>query len=378
MKQFFFPVLAATSLLSLTSCKKDNDNKIPEYEVPTTYTFDNVEYKEAAARLSMSLAVGSYIGKATTRELSQDTINYLWNNTNDAFTAETVSNQPFTFTELNDLNYSIADKTTDAVTFKAYADSMRVMSLERNNTGSQGVAGIVLGGSSGTTKRLVNYKGLEFNQLVAKGFFGAFSLNNVIIHLNKSATDDNNTVVTGTGTAMQHDWDLAFGYVGLPKNYDSSINYTQAPYNATGERPLGIGGYFWERAKPILAGGIVFEAFRKGRAAIGAKDYATRDAAAATIKEYLEKTLAASAYAYLSLSKGRNNDADRFHDFSEATGFMLALKYRATNKLSAQSYQEILDTINLDFWTLSDATLLNTKADAALAKLVAAYGKLDY
>jgi hypothetical protein len=360
-------LLGVISIVS--SCKKDNDN-IKPYTVPTAYSFSNVEYKEAAARVSLSLGFGSYLSKATTRQLSQDTINNLWNNTGNSFTAEIVVNLPYAFDALNTSGYNLAGKTADAVIFKAFADSMVTMSSKRNNTGSQGVAGKV--GS-----RLVNYRGVEFNQLVAKGLFGALSINNVVAHLNKVATDDNNTVVAGTGTAMQHDWDLAFGYIGLPKTYDSSINYTVAPNNTNPERPLGFGGYFFERARPIKAGGTVFAAFLKGRAAIEAKDYAARDAAAATIKEYLEKTLAAAAYAYLSLSKTRTTDADRFHDFSEGTGFLLALKYRPTTLLSAQAYQELLDIVNVDFWALSDATLLNNKVTSAQAKLVAAYGKLD-
>lgn len=371
MKRNLLSALAImTALASMTSCKKDDDNTTPSYTVPATYAFDNVEYKEASARVSMSLGFGSYLSKATTRQLSQDTINNLWNNTNASFTSEVVVNLPYAFDVLNGLAYNVSGKMADAATFKAYADSMQVMSTKRNATGAQGVAGKV--GS-----RLVNYRGLEFNQLVVKGFFGGLTLNNVLAHLNKTTTDDNTTVVAGTGTAMQHDWDLAFGYIGLPKTYDSATNYTVAPNNTNPERPLGFGGYFFERARPIKAGGIVFEAFRKGRAAIVAKDYAGRDAAIATIKEYMEKTLAAAAYAYLSLSGTRTADADRFHDFSEATGFMLALKYRGTTKLSATTHQEILDLLNVDFWTLSNATLLSTKVTAIQAKLVAAYGKLD-
>ncbi|MBO9572996.1 MAG: DUF4856 domain-containing protein [Chitinophagaceae bacterium] len=370
MKSYLSAVIAAGALLTLSSCEKDQDPVRPPYTVPDTYTFDNVDYKESNARVIMSLGIGSYLSKANSRELSQDTINYLWNNTNNAFTSEIVVNQAYTFSELNGFTYNVAEKTADAAIFKAFADSMVVISQARGTTGSQGVPGKV-------GNRVVNYRGLEFNQLVAKGFFGALSLNNIVALLNKVPSDNNTTIVPGTGTAMQHDWDLAFGYVGLPKNYDSSINYTQAPNNTNPERPIGIGGYFWERARPIQAGGIVFEAFRKGRAAIGAKDYATRNAAAETIKEYLEKTLAAAAYAYLSLSKTRTTDEARFHDFSEGTGFMLALKYRPTTKLTEQAYQEILGLLNVDFWTLSDAGVLATKVDAIQAKLVAAYGKLD-
>ena len=39
---------------SLVSCSKDDDEpSIKPYTVPDTYTFDNVEYSESAARISM-------------------------------------------------------------------------------------------------------------------------------------------------------------------------------------------------------------------------------------------------------------------------------------------------------------------------------------
>ncbi|MBN9297549.1 MAG: DUF4856 domain-containing protein [Filimonas sp.] len=367
-------VLALGGMITMGSCKKDKD-QTPSYTVPTTYNFDNVEYKDGAARVSMSLAFGAYLGKATSRQLNQDTINNLWNNANTSYTAELVVNYPYAFDALNASGLNIAGKMNDAATFKAYADSMVLMSQNRNATASQGVAGKIV-------NRLVNYTGLEFNQLVVKGFFGGMSMANVITLLNKVPNDDNNTVVAGSGTAMQHDWDLAFGYIGLPKDYDSAINYTVAPYNTNPARPLGIGGYFFERARPIKAGGIIFEAFRKGRAAINAKDYGTRDAAIATIKEYLEKTLAASADAYLALSSTRGGDvAARFHDYSEALGFTLALKYRpASSKLTDANYQVLLTTLKTDYWTLNDTPATGeTKGKITKLRdiLSAAYGKLD-
>lgn len=367
-KGLLYVIASSLLMATVTSCDKDDDNTIPPYTVPTTYSFDNVEYKEASSRVSMWVGYTGNLGRGATRQLSQDTINYLWNNTNTAFTAETAAGIPYTYDVLNTLTtISLSAKTADAATFKAYADSMVKMSQYYNTPASKGIAGKI--GS-----RLVNYAGLEFNQAVAKGLMGSLILSNIFSILDKIPTDDNNTVVAGQGTAMQHNWDLAFGYVGIPKTYDSGKVYTSA---ADVDRPLGAGGYFAERGKYIKAGGHVFNAFLAGRAAIAAKDYKVRDAAILTIKEYMEKNLAAAAYYYIATSPTRADLAARFHDLSEAYGFVIALKYRAANStLTAANYQALLGIMNTNFYTLSeDGT--NAKVNQAKDILTVAYGKLQ-
>lgn len=362
--------LIAASAQFIISCNKDDNDEyvIPPYTVPTTYNFSDVEYAEASARVSMWVGFTGILGRSNTRQLSQDTIDNLWNNANASFTAETANNIPHPFDALNALTFNLSSKVADAATFKSYADSMVEVSKSIGVAASQGVAGKI--GS-----RIVNYKGVEFNQLVAKGLMGALTLNNVVAILNNIPNDDNTTVIPGKGTAMQHNWDLAFGYVGIPKDYDTSFNYTAAPVKA--DRPLAIGGYFWERARPIQAGGNVFSSFLKGRAAIAVKDYKVRDEAIATIKEYLEKTLAAAANIYLGLSQTRADNAARFHDYSEALGFVLALKYRAAgSKLTDADYQTLVSLLQTDFWDLAaDASF--TKVKQAQTILTTAYGTLQ-
>lgn len=361
--------VAMFTVAIMGSCKKDDGGEtIKPYTVPATYNFENAEYKESAARISMWLGYTGILGRSNVRQLSQDSINNLWTNKNASFTAETTSNIPYTSDALNALTINLSEKTADAATFKKYADSMVVISQYYQTPASRGVAGKIL-------NRIFNYSGLEFNQAVAKGLMGSLSLYNIIAILDKIPSDDNKTVVPGQGTAMQHNWDLAFGYVGIPKDYDSSFSYGTAPVKA--DRPLGLGGYFAERGKYIKAGGIVFEAFRKGRAAIGANDYAVRDAAIVTIKEYLEKTLAAAAYHYITTPQTLTEPSDKFHALSEAYGFIEALKYRAANsKLTSANHQKLMDIIKTNFYDLADDAS-NTKLKEAQAILTAAYGQLQ-
>lgn len=369
MKQNHFAFMAlAVGLVSFTACNKNDDPVIPVYDVPTTYNFEKVDYTEAEQAVNMAFGLQTYLSKGASLQLNQTVVTNIWNNTSSPFNAENIINIPYTPDQLNSAkSIKLSSLSADPTVFKDFADKMVIVSQSVNVQAAQGTAGKL------ASNRIVSATGLEYNQLVVKGLMGALQTNKVFEHLDKSTTADNNTA-SAKGTAMQHEWDLAFGYISLPKDYDPSFSYTTAPVKA--QRPLGIGGYFAERAKPIDAGSIVFGSFLKGRAAIGAKDYKTRDAAIVTIKEFVEKTLAISAYAYLNLSKTRTGDnarASRFHDYSEAYGFTLALKYRATDsKLSAANYQKLIDILKMDYWEL-EKTANAAKVEEAITILKTTY-----
>lgn len=369
--------MKSTSILSLAlaallfSCT-DNPNIDPdapkEYTVPATYNFTNADYKESASRISMWQGFQTYLGKGSSRVLSADTVNYLWNNTNRAFTSELASNIPYSASDLNGLSYNLSGKVADAAMFKTLADSMVFISKYNKQTGSKGVPGKI-------GNRLFNRNGLEYNQLVAKGLMGGLTMSNVNSILDKIPTDNNTTVANGKATEMGHNWDLAFGYLGIPGDYDPVFDYDAQPVKA--DRPLALGDYFAERGNYIQAGGKIFEAFRTGRAAIGAKDYAARDKSIATIKEYLEKTLAAAAYYYVTAPQSTTALDSKFHGLSEGAGFVAALKYRPTNsKLTAANYQKMVDILNTSYYTLAEDAS-NTKLKEVQSILTEAYGKLQ-
>jgi hypothetical protein len=357
---------AAIGVLAV-GCSKDGDDIAP-YTTPATYDFQNVDFAEATASVNMWQGFQFYLGRGASRQLSQDTVNFLWNNTSNAFTTEFVPNLPNTPAQLNSSGFNLAAKTTDAAAIKALADSMVKVSQYYNTPGSDGVAG-----KQGN--RLFNFSGFEYNQGVAKGLMGALMLSKVIQHLDAAANADNNTVTAGKGTAMQHEWDMAFGYAGIPKDYDTSKSYA----NTDPARPLALGGYFGERGKYIKAGGTVYEAFRKGRAAIAAKDYNARNAAAATIREIIEKTMAAACYYYVSHPQGIADKGAQLHELSEARGFIIALKYRAANsQLTAANYQALVDILGVNqnaYALINDANFTRLKQVQQI--LTTAYGQLQ-
>ncbi|WP_373515976.1 DUF4856 domain-containing protein [Persicitalea sp.] len=361
-------IAAAALLSSCTDNTAVDPTPTPTYTVPATYAFNNVDFKESASRISMWQGFQAYLGRGNTHTLSADTVNYLWNNTNSAFTAEMADNIPYAATDLNKLNYNLSSKVADATLFKALADSMVYVSKFNNQAASKGIPGKI-------GNRLFNRNGLEYNQLVAKGLMGGLTLSNVVAILDKIPTDDNKTEVAGKGTAMEHNWDLAFGYVGIPMDYDTAYDYRSQPVKA--DRPLALGGYFAERANYIQAGGKIYEAFRKGRAAITAKDYETRDAAISTIKEFLEKTIAAAAYYYVTAPQSTTALDSKFHAISEGAGFVAALKYRPANsKMTAANYQTLVSLLDTSYYSLAEDAS-NTKLKQAQTILTEAYGKLQ-
>ncbi len=335
-----FVVLRLAACAAFTSCseKEEDQDTIPVYTVPTTYNFAGADYSTSTNRIQMAVELNSYLGAGATTILDQAKADNLFNN----------ANAPFANTQLNAAGVSLAEKTADAPAFKGFIDQ-RVANSNANATpATDGTAGFI---PRGTGKILVGPQGLEYNQAVAKGMMGSLFFKEAMTILATIAAENNTTAAGGT-TAMQRRWDEAFGYLGVPADYDTAKVYA----NTDANRPLLWGGYLGERGKPIKAGGTLFEAFRKGRAAIDVKDYAVRDQQVKIIQETWEKLAALSALAYVTspqASASVGNLGTQFHALSEGYGFVLALKYRAAgSKLTEANYQKLLGILNTNFYAL--------------------------
>lgn len=342
-KQLLSAAALAAIILSASSCSKDDDDKAPAvkaYTVPTTYNFANANYAKSTQLVKMAVETDNYLKKANTGStvvaLDQTTVNNMFSN----------SGNPFTDASLNTAGINITSFTADASLYKAYADSVLVFNT--GATASAGTGGFV---PRSANKIVVGPRGLEYGQAFTKGVMGAMLFKEAVNILTEvksmSATDT---------TAAQAKWDAAFGYLSVPVNYDSAVIYANTDPN----RPLLWGGYLFERGRGIQAGGTIFNAFLKGRAAIGGYDVSVRNAQIDIILAKWEQLAAAAALNYVTsptASSAIGNYGSQLHGLSEGFGFIAALKYRpASSKLSAADYEKLKAIINSDFYVLLGQT----------------------
>lgn len=322
--------------------KKDNGNCI-YIPVPDAYSFKNVDYSGQTERLNMMDEMVAYMKTANTSgvSISGTKLKEMYEN----------SGNHFSFTsskQLKDKTFSL-----DQALFMALMDSLEMASLS-TSPGSDGVAGVVTS-NDGSKKYLFDANGKEFGEIIQKGLMGAvfyYQVTGNYLTADKIGNDvDNTTVTEGKGTPMQHHWDEAFGYFGVPVDF---------PENKDGIRYYGK----YSNARDPLLGTneTLMNAFIKGRASILFEDYEARDEQVTIIKETWEKVIAATAISYLNKAKADlADDAIRNHTLSEAVGFINALKYNPTRKITESQISTILGFIGNNFYNVTTQGLDNAR-----------------
>ncbi|HSI89843.1 MAG TPA: DUF4856 domain-containing protein [Adhaeribacter sp.] len=370
-KSALFLTLAAT--VSLTSCDNDDDENItpdsPAYEVPATYNFANVNYSGQTQRIAMLTAITDYVkaGNIKGTQLDAQKLRDMYANQGNPFTnVGSISNA----SELNSSGKQLKDKTyaDHRAIFETYFDSVSVAS-SKNATATNGKAGVLASTTEPSKTWLVNANGIEYGQLIAKRMMGAvfyFQAMEGYLTENKIGNGvDNVTVKPGDGTPMEHHFDEAFGYFGAPKDFPTNLNGLK--YWADYSNKVN---------KAYPSNKTMMDAFLKGRAAISNKDMAGKDAAVATIRTEWERVVAASAIYELKAAKpfmGANRDQAKVsHYLSEAIGFVYALQYNATRKISDAQMNSVLNKIGTNLYTTTEADV-----DAAMNELVSIYGMND-
>jgi len=327
----------------LFSCKKDpeiegiktNDRK---YTVPVTYNFENVDYSGQLTRIAMLDAIIKYLetGSILGTVLDAAKIKNMYAN----------SGSPFGVADLNTSGKQLKDKTftTDQTLMESYFDSIALASQSKT-VGSNGIAGVV---TSSTGKQyLCSGNGIDYAELTEKGIMGAvFYYQAVSYYLENIATKDNTTVTQGKGTEMEHNWDEAFGYFSVPKDFPTNNNVGYwGKYCNTNDAVLGINK-------------TMMDALIKGRAAITNKDNATRDEAKKVVSETWEKVVAATAIHYINRAKANfADDALRNHTLSETLGFIQSLNYNLNKKISAAQITEVKGYIGDNLYNVTTANL---------------------
>lgn len=338
--------LAALLLLVTVFTGCPDDDILPTLDVPASYAFtragqNTVNFSGQSERLAMAGELGSALldfGQTAT-------------DLNNKFRNTTGSN-PFNDPSLNASSKSLRSKVaasqdlffTDATTSAAIkADFDRWISAQvaevfpnRNELAAPGQAGQA---DDEGAVRYVNSRGLEYDQAFTKSLIGALMYDQIANHyLSAAILDegsnraDNDAGITESGqayTSMEHKWDEAFGYL-----FGGSANPAN-PLEDLGSADDYLNKYLNRVNNDPDYAGIATElesAFRRGRAAIVARDYAERDRQAAIIKTKLANVLVIRAIYYLKQGEAGLRATPpafgtAFHDLSEGYGFIYSLRF---------------------------------------------------
>jgi len=172
--------------------------------------------------------------------------------------------------------------------------------------------------------------------------------------LNTISEFDNTTATPGSGTAMEHAWDEAFGYFGVPAAFPTvttGLSYWGSYCNA-------VNGAIGSNA-------AMMNNFLKGRAAISNKDYTVRDEARNALMSTWEKIAAARLISYLKQGKNNlANDGPRNHALSESLGFIKSFSYNPRKTISDSDIATLKGYLGDNLYEVSSSNL-----DLAIAKV---------
>ena len=393
-------ILFSLSIISLaiTSCSDNEENPIAplNYETPAAYTFGrngntSVNYSGQTTRLIMLEEMGNYIKLATTNGTIADEIvlSDMFANTNNRFSIEALNTSG---KQLKDKTAASKDyfslllgggSTVEQGFVRSFFENQftNAQNASQGSNASAGFAGFYLDGSS---KRLFASHGLEPQQLLLKGLMGACLLDQICNNylsenkLDESSNRENNTnkVVEANKnyTTMEHNWDEAYGYIYGNDNLSVAPNvfkYWSDYINEVNDDS----DFNTLKADIDLA-------FRKGRAAIVANDYASRDAQIAIIRSKIALVPAVRSVFYLQEGKEKlqiDNGAKAFHALSEAYGFIMSLRY--TNKpgtnnpyFSKAEIDAMLASLISGTNGLWDIDALSPKLDAISGQIASRFG----
>lgn len=343
-------ILLTAATLTFASCVNDvNDD--PNIDEPETYTFtrsgeSSVSFSGQTTRINMGdeLFVSMQDFDNTTEELL---LQMYRNQTEDGGDTD-----PFSDSELNASEKSIKSKVAAS---RDYFSGNASLSAEikndfetwlsaqvnevfpnRNELAEAGQPGQIADGSG---ERYINGEGLEYDQLVNKSLIGALMtdqmLNNYLSTsvLDEGSNRENNdageTEEGSNYTTMEHKWDEAYGYI-----YGTSAN-PENPNASIGEDDRFLNKYTGQVSDDEdfshLADDI-FNAFKKGRAAIVAGEYGIRDEQADIIRESISTVIGVRAVYYLQAGKDQLSGSSpeygsAFHSLSEGYGFIYSLQF---------------------------------------------------
>lgn len=393
LSKYAFGVLAIS--LTFASCSDDTASiTTPTYEIPASYNFmrsgsSSVQYDGQTSRLQMLNEMGGKFTTAATDGtlLDASELSNMYSNTNSAFSTAELNNSGKNIknkTAASSDYFSLflgGGSTVEKTAVQAMFENQFLIGAEasQGNAASAGVAGSYLDGSK---MRLFAANGLEPQQILLKGMMGAMMMDQISNHyLSTLKLDGGSNVIENTNkvlstdgnfTTMEHYWDEAYGYV------------YGADETATNSRK------FWSSYIEQVTADADFNttsndinvAFRKGRAAIVANDYTSRNQQISVIQNKLALVAAVRAVYYLQEGKGKlveDNGAKAFHALSEGYGFIMSLRY--TRQPGTDNPYFSKDEVNTMLATLVsgenglwDIDTLSPKLDAISIQIATKFG----
>ncbi len=376
------------TLLLYTSCSEDNDIEA-EVVVPNTYTFlrdGNSTVNLTSQNILIQMAevlIDSLKNNNTSKEKltamfahekdQTDFTSASLNSSEEQLKANTASSQEY-FT--NDVGK--AENEVLLQKFQNWIDTQVDEVFENwDLEASEGQAGKMIEVNGGDTRRL-SAKGLEIDQIFSKSLIGALMVDQILNHylsvnvLDEGANiadNDNGSLVEGENyTAMEHNWDNAYGFL-----YGTESNQAQPDEN---ESDSFLNKYVKEVGKDSIAIDI-YNAFKVGRAAIVARDYDLRSEQVEIIRNGISEIIGIKAIEHLRLGKQNlvNDKATAFHNLSQAFGFIQSLRFTQNPSgspfLTSVKIEEFLTNLTKDngFWNVTDETL-----DEIINAIETAYG----
>lgn len=370
MKKILLFSALATSIL-ITSCSKKTPittDEVPE-EVPynsltansnylTTFVDDNgestVDFSGQTARTNMLSELDAYMRTATSTTISAAKMQNMFEHKNSPFEdADLNSATTKIISAKTAQSFSAALADVERQRFIGYFEELARVSALNGQEAEQGKAGM-LGG-----KRLVDEKGFEYNQFVQKGLIGALMLDqisNIYLGADKQSADNTTAVEGKNYTALEHNWDEAYGYLTSNEMYPKAD-----PSDATKYLEKFLGNYV-RQVGPAVGGDpqAIYMAFLKGRAAIVNEDYTMRDEQLNYIRKELEEAIATISISYLNKAMGATDNASKFHSLSEAVGFIYSLRYAHAAKINIATSDNLVNKLTTKqdgFWSLTNADL---------------------
>ena len=358
------------SLFLLVGIGCKTEPPVPELQVPDTYVFFrdggvSVKFPDQTEQLNMLEELSDHM--AETRringDIEGDRLTAMFRNGIGADFQQTYAK-------------SLLSKTfpADVEMFQNWMDDMGTASqLQREaKEGQSGFLSETFGtgtiANSSHRGYLVNELGIEYQQIIEIGLMGAILYNQAmevqLTKANMNNADNESKVDVFFYTEMEHAFDGAFGYFGLPLDYPQQGELARFWGGMLDTLNTGPGS---GRFNFTGISERVMDAFLRGRTALTAQQYDIRDTDIRIIAETWATVIGGTAVDQLERSKSSYSSQPylKHHDLSGAIACMMALKYHTgQNSFAAPlvDYAKIEDALEIvgletNLWQVSDAEL---------------------